>query len=172
MKLTLLLTASLLCASTSFAKSSCQENIEAFMAKKAPNSKEILVSGSYTQKSKDGTYKKCALSIKTDGTELTPYFSAQSFNPQYGDGGAFWPLGTYTMEQPVTDQYRTILGYSCKADAEGFSTDLYYKNSGWPDKKRFILSVLPNATGTFDVTLVDGDPRANPVTCRGLLSEK
>lgn len=172
MKLTFLLTASLLCASTSFAKSSCQENIEAFIAKKAPNSKEILVSGSYTQKSKDGTYKKCALSIKTDGTELTPDFSAESFNPRYGDGGAFWPFGTYTMEQPVSDEDRTVLGYSCKADAEGFSTDSYYKNSGWPGAKRFILSVLPNANGTYDVTLGDGDPRVSPVTCRGVLSEK
>lgn len=172
MKFILMLTACLL-TTTAFAKSTCQNNIETFIAKKAPHSKEILVSGHYTKKSADGSYKNCALSITTDGTELAPDFSSKSFNPRYGDGGAFWPFGTYTMEQPVSDQYREILGYSCKAGEDGFATDLYYKNkSGWHEKKRYILSVLPVGNGTYDVTLGDGEPSIQPVTCRGVISEK
>ena len=172
MKFILLLSVSLL-TTTAFAKSACQNNIEAFIAKKAPHSREILVTGHYTKKSTDGSYKKCALSITTDGTNLVPDFSNESFNPRFGDGAAFWPFGTYTMEQPVSNEYRTILGYSCKAGEDGFSIDLYFKmQSGWHEKKRYILSVLPVGNGTYDVTLGDGEPSIQPVTCRGVISEK
>ena len=89
----------LFASTTSFAN--CNETIEKFFAVHAPNTKELIVTGQYTKKSKKtGKYLACEAPVKKEVDHLVLDIDHLKFNPLYGDGGAFWPFGNYpTVEQ-------------------------------------------------------------------------
>lgn len=173
MKYLLLLSISL--TSLNAFASSCNDAIESFFAKHAPNTKEILITGKYTEKSeKTDMYLDCEVPVKKEATHFKLNIKPEKFNPNYGDGGAFWPFGNYPTVEQESDNYRSVNYYTCSADENGFSIDFSYNElSGWYKSYRYSLSVLRNTDGEFELSLRDGDGGlfASAVSCKGSLSE-
>lgn len=162
-----------LVSTPSMADTDCTQGIRATLSGWAPATGKVTLAGKYTKKSRSGEYKACELSIKLDGNQLVPEFTHEKFNPNFGDGGAFWPFGSYpTTEQP-SDQYRRLNYFTCSASQNGFSIDYSYGElNGWYKSKRYSLSLERNSDGSYDASLRDGEPDLRAVTCRGDISEK
>lgn len=155
------------------AENDCTQGIQATLAGWAPKTGIVTLTGKYTKKSQSGEYKACELSIKLDGNRLVPDVNPQKFNPNYGDGGAFWPFGNYPTAEPASDDYKSVAYFTCWANPNGFSIDYGYKEqSGWYKSKRYSLSLEKNSDGSYEASLRDGDPGLRAVSCRGEISEK
>ena len=157
-----------------FAQSDCEQGAKDFVAVKAPRTKEIKIVGQYLKKASDGTFKSCELSVKIEHASVRLNFDHNNFNPSYGDGGAFWPFGSYPLVEVPSDEYRSLMSYQCQADYKtGLAMDYTFREkNGWRKKKRYSFSVLANDVGTYDATLRDGDPELKAITCRGTIVEK
>lgn len=168
------LAALLLLSTTAFAETTCNDAIEKFFATYAPNTKELVVTGKYTEKSeKTGEYLACEAPVKKEAARLVMSVKPEKFNPGYGDGGAFWPFGNYPTVDQESDEHRSVNYFYCSANADGFSIDFSYSElGGWYKSKRYKLSVTKNSDDSYDYSLLDGNPSSDVVTCRGALSER
>lgn len=160
---------------TANAGTDCTADVEKVLSDLAPKTGEVKIVGKYNKKSESGEYKNCSLSIKLDGTRVVPKFSHTEFNPMNGDGGAFWPFGSYPTVEIPTNEYNKLISYNCSAKDNGFSVDYIYKSrSGWRKTSRYTLSLEKNKSGTYDASLRAGNGSVfeKLTTCTGTISEE
>lgn len=174
MKYSLLMTAFIFSISFANAGDNCTAEIGNFLSDLAPKTGIVKVTGKYTKKSESGEFKDCSLSIKLNGNQLVPNFTPESFNPSYGDGGAFWPFGMYPTVEIETNEYSRLRYYECAAGEKGFGIDYIYKSrSGWRKSSRYSLELEKNSDGTYSASLRAGSGYIHDklVTCKGTISE-
>ena len=152
------------------ADDSCTADIEKVISNISGESKVIKIKGQYTQKSQNGAYKDCSIGLKLEGDNLSPIFTHEEYNPTYGDGGAFWPFGSYPTKTRPTDQYNRLISFQCGTSDESFFIDYMYKSrSGWRKSSRYTLKLEKNNDSSYSVSLRagNGSLRDPLVTCRG-----
>lgn len=152
----------------------CTADIEKVLSNLAPATGEVKITGKYSKKSESGEFKACSLSIRLDGTRLVPSYTHEEFNPSNGDGGAFWPFGSYPTEEVPTNDWNRLKTYSCSASADSFKIDYSYKSlSGWRKSSRYTLGLEKNRDGSYSASLRagNGSVRDDLVTCIGTISE-
>lgn len=150
----------------------CASGVKSFYNMISPTATSLKITGLYTHKSKKTkTHLPCEVIISLEESHLTPDLNPAHFNPNYGDGGAFWPFGTYPIVERVSDDYQTVISQTCISDKDGFNIDFVYREkSGWRKLKRFSLSLFRSEDQLFTLALRDGTPSLPAVACRGTVS--
>ncbi len=157
------------------AEDSCTADIGNVISKVSGENKIVKVRGQYTKKSDNGTYKDCTVAVKLEGDNLIPIFNHSEFNPTYGDGGAFWPFGSYPTKTRPTDDYNRLLSFNCGTSNESFYMDYMYKSrSGWRKSSRYSIKFEKNEDASYSLSLRagNGSLRDELVTCRGDLVQE